>query len=737
MKSYIVSIFLLVCSSLYAINPDVTTAQNFNQSIKWAFEENKGQVTGQDSAKVKFFLKQGNLTMFLLNTGIAYQFEKRHYPEGYKPIDKFASLEEIEKYKELLKLARTETYRMDLELIEANPNAEIIKEVESSDYIQYYNHNALGVHSYQKLTYKNIYPNIDWVIYKTDTGIKYDFIVHPGGNSKLIKFKPKWIEDIRLDLNGNLVLKNRMGEIKELSPYSYQKSNTVNSNFSIVDNNIGFEIDKYDVTLDLTIDPNVIWGTYFGDVNFETSNYCYTDTFNNVYIAGESNSSNNIAFGGHQSTVGGTTSDALLVKFNSAGNRLWATYYGGYNLDNGIACMTDKTGNAYLMGWTASPNNISFNGYQNTLAVVSGNQDAFLVKFNSNGVRQWATYYGGGDLEGAQSCAIDTNGDILLGGYTFSTSGIFFNGHQATKGAFADGFLVRFNSAGTRLWATYYGGNGADNISSINIDNSGNLIIAGSTGSTNNMTLNATQSTFGGFASDGFIAKFTNAGVRLWSTYYGSTAEDRILDCTLDNSNNIIVCGTTASSTNMAIGGSQTTYGGGGHDMFLVKFDNACTRLWSTYFGGSGTEIGNASVKERNGSIYLFGQTTSTSNIAFNGFQNTYGGSNKDVCLAKYNSSGSRVWATYCGGSFEDWSGSTAIDKNGDIYISGKTWSTNNISLNGFQNSRSGTASDAFLVKIKDETILNISIYRTSGTPLCSGANINLTHSKSYPSQLV
>jgi hypothetical protein len=220
---YILSIVVLsVLNVRLQAENNLVQAQQFINSQKALFEENKGQVTGADASKVNFVYKEGALSVFLLKTGIAYQFNKTHYPEGYKHLDKFASPEEREQMETLAKDIRTETYRMDVSLLGANPNAKVTSEGKSTDYIQYYNHNALDVYSYSKITYHEVYPNIDWVIYKTSTQLKYDFVVRPGGNPNQIKLQTSDVEDLTLNQEGSVTLKNRMGSITEQSPISFQ-----------------------------------------------------------------------------------------------------------------------------------------------------------------------------------------------------------------------------------------------------------------------------------------------------------------------------------------------------------------------------------------------------------------------------------------------------------------------------------------------------------------------------------
>ena len=120
----------------------------------------------------------------------------------------------------------------------------------------------------------------------------------------------------------------------------------------------------------------------------------------------------------------------------------------------GNSCQVDAFGNVYMAGQTGSATFISAGGHQNT---VGGNSDAFLVKFNSSGIRQWATYYGGIGEDVGQSCVVDASENIYLAGYTTSVNSIAEGGHQNTFGGFFDAFLVKFNSAGIRQWATYYG----------------------------------------------------------------------------------------------------------------------------------------------------------------------------------------------------------------------------------------------------------------------------------------
>ena len=315
-----------------------------------------------------------------------------------------------------------------------------------------------------------------------------------------------------------------------------------------------------------------LWGTYYGGVSSDFGVSCTVDDSDNVYLSGQSTSYNNIAFGGHQNVEGSlnpNSKDAFLVKFNSAGSRMWGTYYGGYNDDTGMSCAVDDSGNVYLAGPTNSYSSISYSGHQNAQGGNSATTNAFLVKFSSSGTRLWGTYYSGYFGSWGYSCAVDDSCNVYLSGYTGSTTNIAFNGHQNVKSSSSDAFLVKFNSSGIRLWGTYYGGPGYDLAHSCSVDDSGNVYLAGRTSSTTNIALRGFQNDFGGIF-DAFLVKFRADGTRLWGTYYGGLLDESFSSCTVGDSGNVYFLGSTKSTTNIALGGHQDSIGGNS-SAFLAK----------------------------------------------------------------------------------------------------------------------------------------------------------------------
>ncbi len=414
-----------------------------------------------------------------------------------------------------------------------------------------------------------------------------------------------------------------------------------------------------------------IWGTYYGSNAADEGYDIAVDDSGFVYMTGKTASDTNIAAGGFQDTMGGGTYDAFLVKFDSNGNRIWATYYGGSGTDEGISITVDLAGNVYLVGTTNSLTGISSEGFQNNIA---GNKDAFLVKFDRNGNRLWATYYGGPSNDTGLALELDNIGNIYLGGRTSSSAGIAYNGYQNNHGGNQDAYLVKFDSSGTRIWATYFGNMGTeDGVYSLGIDPFNNIYIAGKANSITGIANGGFQDTIGGGEYDAFLTKFDPTGALLWSTYYGGTGTDAGYSVVTDPYGAVYLAGHSNSTGGIAYNGYLNT-SQGGYDNFIVKFSASGNRLWGTYFGGTGNEESY-------------------------GFQSNYGTGTSDAFVAKFDSNGMRYCVTYYGANGTDRGFAVTSDNAGSIYFSGRTNSPTGISYLGHQNILGGGPSDALLVK--------------------------------------
>ncbi|MCU0359615.1 MAG: SBBP repeat-containing protein [Bacteroidia bacterium] len=669
------------------ISPKNTTRATFTQNNKLVWDSK-----GNYHSEVRYYMDDINFQLFLLETGLAYQFTNIYENEkDCKNLKSGAS-----------NINRTETFRIDIELIGANPNPIVshANAVPENDKFALPYHK--DINSYRKVTYHEIYPGIDWVIYTKDEQVKYDFIVKPGADPSLIRIRYNYQNSLIIDSDGSLLIRSQLGDIRENPPVSYQNELTVKTRFILKNDILTYEIGSYDKSKNLVIDPALLWSTYYGGTGYDRAMSCASDVAGNVYLAGFTSSTINIASGGYQNSYNSGTYDAYLVKFNSAGVRLWASYLGGNGDDRAYGCATDIFGNVYISGYTTSTANIAFNGFQNAATGLGNN---FLSKFNTNGTLLWSTYYGGyyyggGIPDPLAKCATDKSGNVYLSGTTFYTVGIASGGHQNTYSLNGDAYLVKFNPNGSRIWATYYGGNSTDLGLGVATDNSRNVYITGSTGSGNNIYAAGFQSIYGGGSYDSFLVKFDSAGVRQWGTYYGGTGTDGAYGCTTDQSGNVYICGVTNSYSNIASGGFQNTNIGNAanSEAFLVKFNSSGARLWGTYYGGTSVEIAHSCATDSLGNIYMTG-VAGSGGLAYNGLPPYVGGGG--CFLVKFFPDGSRHWGSYFGGPGGGEAYECTTGKYGNVYICGATTSTNQIAYNGHQNTN-GTNTDGFLLKICD-----------------------------------
>jgi hypothetical protein len=484
------------------------------------------------------------------------------------------------------------------------------------------------------------------------------------------------------------------------------------------------------------------WGTYYtgtGQVwpnGEDRGSSCITDAAGNVYMVGFTSSNSGIATAGAHQTVygGGPISfgtggyDAFLVKFNSSGVRQWATYYGGSENDKGISCALDASGNVYMIGTTTSTSGIATAGADETTV-----NDGFLVKFNSSGVRQWGTYFEGT----GNACTTDASGNIYIVGLTNSTSGIATAGaHQTVMSGSGDAFLVKFNSSGVKQWGTYFGGpytlaSGMETGLSCETDALGNVYMTGHTPSTSGIaTAGAHQTIYGGSSTDAFLVKFNSSGVIQWGTYYGGAGVDIGYSCATDASGNVYMAG-DAQQQNLpasgisTIGAHQSAYGGGYSDGFLVKFDSNGLRQWGTYYGGNSLDVSFSCATDASGNVFMSGETQSPNGIATSGaHQTTF----DDAFLVSFNSSGVRQSGTYYGGV----RAVCTTDAAGNVYITGYTQSNSGIATAGAHQTANGNNgyNDAFLIKFNGLSLginenINDKLFTIYPNPALSILNIN------------
>lgn len=638
------------------------------------FTQNKGQVVDmrqQTRSDILFKGDGGGADVYLRKTGLSYvvsnlpdvMHEVNEQVEELEESGEINSSNAERKRLEVMNKQILKVHRIDIDFLNClsaeasaqadNPTAEInvADRVEGlSNY--YYAHCPAGitdVNSYNEITFKNIYNKIDIKYYGgKEHGLKYDIVVNPGGNPDDIKLKYSGADDLIIK-NGELRIKNSVGEMTEQLPKVYQNVNgeivDVETEYRLeyLSNNdviVHFSFSTFNSSFPLVVDP---WLSYFGGSSVDAGVSVTTDPSGNVLFTGVVQSVNfPVSAGAYQAIYGGQVviaayhdaeGDAFIVKMDANGNRLWATYYGGTSNEHGCGITTDAAGNVLIAGNTISTNfPVSAACHQ---PVYGGNSlqdgDAFLLKLDAAGVRLWATFYGGTSGDYGYDVATDGS-NIYFYGNTLSPNAISTGGSfQAANNGLADVFVTKFSPTGNRLWGTYVGGAQWDVCGGVAYDNiSGNIYIAGSSASTNFPVLAGAQMAFGG-SRDAFLVKFSPAGVRLWSTYYGGNNEEIGTCIAVDNIGNIVLGGRTQSAGSIATIGAYQSVFGGGMDGFIAKFNNAGSLLWGTYFGGNLNEwfYGGIAV-DGNNNIYAYGEWEDSNSgnypISSCAYQTNFGG---------------------------------------------------------------------------------------------------------------
>jgi hypothetical protein len=386
------------------------------------------------------------------------------------------------------------------------------------------------------------------------------------------------------------------------------------------------------------------------------------DRWGNSYVTGNYNSPS-LSFGSITLFNAGND-DMFLVKYDPKGNVIWARNAGGTGVEYGTGIAVDGSGNCYVVGYFNSATLTL--GYQTLIN--SGGNDLFLVKYDAGGGVVWARNAGGVASELGYDVAVDTSGNCYVAG-SFATNAVTFGGTTLinTNPGSYDMFDVKYDSAGTVVWAKSAGGPGSEIGYSIAVDLSGNSFVAGYYNSTN-VNFGPSIVTNGG-DWDMFIVKYNASGSAVWAQGAGGTFEDDAYSVGTDRAGN---CYVTGYFTSPAITFGPVTLSNVNpsfSDIFLVKYSGSGNVVWAQRAGGNNYDVGNGVAVSAAGESYLTGYFTSPT-IDFGPNTLATAGGN-DLFVVKYDSSGMIRWATRAGGVSSDNAKAIALDEIGNSYICG------------------------------------------------------------------
>ncbi len=286
--------------------------------------------------------------------------------------------------------------------------------------------------------------------------------------------------------------------------------------------------------------------------------------------------------------------------------------------------------------------------------------------------------------------------------------------------------------------STFFGGDSYDFPNNLAVDSAGNSFITGYTQSTNFPIKNAYNASLSG-GDDVFITEINSSGSLIFSTYFGGSGNDTGYKICVDIWGNFYIVGET-SSKDFPIKNAFQSNLNGANDVFLAKFNASDSLVFSTYFGGSGTDIGHGIGVDSSGNIYISGTTTSDDLPVKNAFSST---SNdiSNVFVAKFNTTGSLEFSTYFGGSSSESNAGLAVDSQGNSYLTGYTTSSDFPMLHAYNSTFSSNSINGYVAKFNSTGSLVYSTYFSNGfgvlgNPIATDDNGNCYITGSYQKTL-
>jgi hypothetical protein len=677
------------------------------------FEANQGQSDKQ----VKFLSRGEGYTLFL--TGDEAVLSLRRAPARTLDREGLVTLKPAD-----FKATNQNSAVLRMKLIGANLAAKISGADRQEGKSNYFIGNDSSqwhtdVSNFGQVRYQNAYPGVDLVYYGNRQQLEYDFVVAPGANPRAIALNvaaesisgKRTSAALEIAENGDLLVPTEGGNVHFHKPVVYQPENvrdvhsiggypTAASTGKPVDgrwvlkggHQVGFELASYDASRPLVIDPALSYSTYIGGTGTDGAFGVAIDQYGNAYVTGFTSSTNFPTKSPYQKANAGGI-DTFALKLNRTGTALvYSTYLGGNGTEYPFGMAVDSLGEAFEVGNTGSANfPVSAGAFQTKCISCTTYPAVFLTKFSAAGNSLlYSTFIGGSGDNRAFGITLDSAKNAYIVGWTTSTdfpvtAGAFQTTYVA--GSQSNAFVTEMNSTGTALvYSTYLGGSVQDVGFGIALDSSDNTIVTGYTYSPDfPVTTSAfqTTTTVNGAA---WVTKLNVGGTaEIYSTYLGGTTGTSAGNSVQVNAaGDAYVTGyTCASDFPVTAGVVQQTFGGdctsAGGDAFVTELNSTGSALvFSTYLGGTGDDVGFSIGLDQNDNVYITGRSSSPNYPVTQGaFQSTMAGG-YDAIYSVLNSTGtSLLYSTYIGGTAVDVAFVMAVDKLGNSYIIGRTYSTN------------------------------------------------------------
>ncbi len=354
-----------------------------------------------------------------------------------------------------------------------------------------------------------------------------------------------------------------------------------------------------------------LWTKQWGSKGADAANSVAVDVNGNILVTGYANGEIN-----GQAAMG--NGDAFLIKVKPDGTAVWTKIWGSSSSDGGVKVVVDGQGNSFVAGSTRGSidgNTITGSATCPTMDATQNCADAFVTKFTADGTKVWTKSWGTELTDEAMGIAVDAAGMLYVAGYTegaLETNALIGN---------KDVFLTKLAADGNRVWIKQWGTDVRDEGTSVGVDSTGNIFVAGKT--QGDLDGNkCTKTMLGGCSLDAFLTRFNADGTKAWTKQLGSNGDESADSLALDAAGNVYIGGYTK-------GGLDGNMNAGVIDGFVTKWSGEGNKIWTKLSGTPANDSGKAVAVSGTGVVYLTGET-------YGVFPENVSAGNQDIFLSSF-----------------------------------------------------------------------------------------------------
>ncbi|MBW2736741.1 MAG: SBBP repeat-containing protein, partial [Deltaproteobacteria bacterium] len=389
-----------------------------------------------------------------------------------------------------------------------------------------------------------------------------------------------------------------------------------------------------------------------GDFGFDSGWGVATDRSGNITLVGRFQGT--VDFGGGPLTGAGDY-DVFVASYTTDAVHRWSKAFGGPTRDYSFGIAVDNEDNTVITGHFQGSANFGGN-----VLTSAGSNDIFMASYDSKGAHRWSRGLGGTEDDQGRAVATDGSGNITITGLFHGS--VDFGAGPVVGGLSSDVFVASYDASGAHRWSRGAGGVMADIGHGVTVDSGGNVTVTGGFWGTAN---------FGGDPlidadnGDIFVASYTTKGAHRWSKAFNSNWSNYGKAVAADDDGNVTLTGTFGLSLDF---GGGTLVSKGNTDVFVASFSAKGEHRWSKALGSTAPDKGHGITVDGGGNVFVTGSFQDTAD--FGGGLTTSAGL-RDIFVASYSLSGAHRWSMRFGGPVLDEGQSVAVDKNGNVALTG------------------------------------------------------------------